>query len=373
MKDFKTKTLNTSDIENELEKIGFDSTYKSVASDKFLYKNIKIFDLTPAQVNIIKQTALTVGADCASHREVITGNVEKSNAILGGSYSQIKKIAEKLKHQPFSLRILSDKLLSEIEYRKSKTKLAGILNVTPDSFSDGGKYFEPQNAIKHALQLIDDGADILDIGAESTKPYSEGVSAEEQIRRLKPVLETLKKSDIPLSVDTRSSEVAEFALNNGATIINDVSGLDYDSKMVDVIAKYNATVIIQHSKGEPQNMQNNPIYSDVVEEVYLKLLEKIEYAKTKSVSKIIADVGIGFGKTKEDNFKLLNNIEDFYSLNLPLMVGVSRKSLLGITSDDNELKDSLSLAISYPLIQKGVDYLRVHNVKLHKQLLDLAN
>lgn len=370
MKEFTVKNLTASNIETELEKIGFDSTYKKIAADKFNYKNIKIFDLTPAQVNIIKQTALTVGADCASHREVITGNVAKSNAILGGSYSQIRKIAEKLKHQPFSLGVLSEYLLKEIEPAIHKTKLAGIVNVTPDSFSDGGQYFEPDKAIEHALQLIDEGTDILDIGAESTRPYSEGVSAEEQIRRLKPVLAGLKDINIPISVDTRSSDVAEFVLNNGATIINDVSGFDYDEKMADIVAKYGATVIIQHSKGTPENMQNNPLYEDVVEEVYLKLADKVKYAKSKGISDIIIDVGIGFGKTKENNFELLNRIEEFYSLNVSLMVGLSRKNFLG--GDNNDEKDALTLALSYPLIQKGVDYLRVHNVKLHRQLLNSA-
>ena len=371
MKDFKVMNLSTRDIEEELEKIGFDSSYKNIASKKFEYKNIKIFDLTYAQVNILKQTALSVGADCASHRDVITGNIEKSNAILGGSYSQIRKIAEKLKSQPFSLASLSEYLLKELENTNVKTKLVGIVNVTPDSFSDGGKYFKPDDAIKHAYQLIEDGADILDIGAESTRPFSEEINSEEQIRRLKPVLEGLKDISVPISIDTRSSEVADFALNNGASIINDVSGFDYDSKMADIIAKYNASVIIQHSKGTPKDMQINPQYNDVVEEVYLKLSEKIYFAKSLGINKIIADVGIGFGKTKEDNFKLLDRIEDFKSLHFPIMVGLSRKSLLGINDNNNELKDTLSLALSYPLIQKGVNYLRVHNVKLHKQLLDM--
>lgn len=374
MNEFKVMNLSEKDIELELEKIGFDSSYKKIASEKFEYKNIKIFDLTSAQVNILKQTALSVGADCASHRDVITSSIEKSNAILGGSYSQIRKIAEKLKSQPFSLSALSEYLLNEIEQTKSKTKLVGILNVTPDSFSDGGKYYESKNAIDHAYEMAEEGADIIDIGAETTKPFSEGVCAEEQIRRLKPVLIGLKDIKLPISVDTRSSEVADFALSNGAKIINDVSGMDYDSKIVDIVAKYNATVVIQHSKGTPKNMQINPAYNDVVEEVFLSLLNKINYAKSKGVGEnnIIADVGIGFGKTKEDNYKLLERMEDFKSLNVPLMVGLSRKSLLCVTESDNDLKDALSIAVSYPLMKKGVDYLRVHNVKLHKQLLSLA-
>lgn len=364
------KELVTKNIESELAKVGFDSSYRATASEKYLFKTLKIFDLTPAQANILKQTALSVGADAATHREVITAKIEKSNVILGGSINQLKKIAEKLKYQPFSLGKLSAQIITSLEAKERKTKLVGILNITPDSFSDGGKYIEPQQALKKLQELINDGADIIDIGAESTRPYSEEVSPLEQIERLKPVLEVIKELPVPISIDTRSSEVAEFALQKGAKIINDVSGFDYDSRIADIAAQFNATVIIQHSQGNPQTMQNNPHYIDVIEEIYLSLFKKLEFARTKGIKNIILDVGIGFGKTKEDNFEILNRIEEFYTLNCPLMVGVSRKSLLGIKEDDNNLKDSLTLALNYPLIQKGVDYLRVHNVKLHKQLLN---
>lgn len=373
MENFVLKELVNNNLESELKQIGFDEGYRFAACDKFRYKNIKIFDLTPAQANILKQTALSVGADCATHREVIRGNVDKSNVILGGSISQLKKISEKLSHQPFKLKELASQIEALLnQKRQVKTKLAGILNITPDSFSDGGKYFNPSDAEKHLIQLIEDGADIIDIGAESTKPYSKAVSPDEQIERLKPILAFIQKENIstPISVDTRSSVVADFVLNQGANIINDVSGFDYDEKMAEVISKYGAGVVIQHSKGTPENMQDSPVYTNVVEEVYLSLREKIEYAKSLGISNIIADAGIGFGKTKENNFEIIDRIEEFYSLNVPIMVGVSRKSLLGVKNNNNELKDSLSLAISYPLIKKGVDYLRVHNVKLHKELLN---
>lgn len=361
------KELVTKNIEYELEKIGFDKAYRLQAADKYKFKIFKIFDLTPAEANILKQTALTCGSDCAVHREVITGKVEKSNAILGGSISELKKIADKLKHQPFSLAKIAQEIETQPEKSDRKTKLVGILNVTPDSFSDGGKYFNSNEACKHLYQLIEDGADMIDIGAESTRPYFETISADVQIERLKPVLKEIVNINIPISIDTRSSEVARFALEHGASIINDVSGMDFDPLIADVVSKYNAGIIIQHARG---NTEDKPVYKDVVEEVYLSLLEKTEFAKSKGIKNIILDVGIGFGKTKEDNFELLNRIEEFYSLQCPLMVGVSRKSLLGVKEDDNSLKDSLSLAISYPLIQKGVDYLRVHNVKLYKQLIN---
>ena len=165
MHDFLLKELTNTDIEKELEIIGFDKSYRHKAKDKFAFKNFKIFDLTVAQANIIKQTALSVGADCATHREVITGKIEKSSCIIGGSISQLEKIAQKLQVQPFGLKLLGEKILekSRISYQQ-KTKVMGILNLTLDSFSDGGKYIELNDAICHLNQLIKDGADVIDIG-----------------------------------------------------------------------------------------------------------------------------------------------------------------------------------------------------------------
>jgi len=368
MQKFVLKELITPNMEIELEKIGFDVAYRAKASEKYLYKTFKIFDLTLAQANILKQTALSLGADCGVHRDILTANTQKTDVILGGSISQIKKICEKLQYQPFSMKILAENILSQIHRQERKTKLVGILNVTPDSFSDGGRYFNPEDAIKHMEQMVADGADIIDIGAESTKPGAKEIEPKVQIERLKPVLKNLP--NIPMSVDTRSSEVALFALDNGVSIINDVSGMDYDCKMAEVISRYNAKIILQHST---LKAEDRPCYKDVVEEVYLDLSRKVEMAKEKGIKDVIVDPGIGFGKNIEQNFEILNRIEEFYSLNLPVMVGVSRKSLLRLqNSDDNRLKDSLTLAISYPLIQKNIDYLRVHNVKLHRTLLDLA-
>lgn len=374
MENFKLKELVTQDIEHELEKIGFDSSYIKKAADKYRYKTIKIFDLSIAQANILKQTALTFGADCAVNREILTAKKLTTDTILGGSYSQLIKIAEKLKQQPFAMKVLSKNILELLINKPRTTKIVGILNVTPDSFSDGGLYTDIKSAQKHLISMINDGADVIDIGAESTRPYSEEVPAEEQIKRLTPILKFIKSENLKTltSVDTRSSIVAEFALDNGVNIINDVSGFDYDSLMPKIISKYQAQVIIQHSQGLPNNMQNNPTYSDVVEEIYKSLQSKLHLATDAGIKNIILDVGIGFGKSQKDNFEILNRIEEFYSLNSPIMVGVSRKSLLGLSnSNDNTLKDSLTLAISYPLIQKEVDYLRVHNVKLHKMLYEL--
>jgi len=372
MSDFEIIDIHTDNIESELKIIGFDEGYRFVAVDKFMYKNLKIFNLNPAQANILKQTALSAGADCATHRDVIKGTIEKSDVILSGNISQLKKISQKLKQQPFGLKNLADNINYFLEQRnKTRTKLVGILNITPDSFSDGGKYIEPIDAQKHLLEMIEDGADIIDIGAESTRPYSQPVSPAEQINRLKPILKFIQRENItiPISIDTRSSEVADFTLNNGAVIINDVSGLDYDTKLADIITKYNATLILQHSKGTPDIMQNEIKYHNLIEDIYFCLKQKTEYAKNIGIKNIIIDPGIGFGKTKENNIEILDRIEDFLSLDYPIMVGISRKSFLG-KDFDNDIKDALTLAYSYPLIKKGIDYLRVHNVKLHKNLIN---
>ena len=381
MHDFVLREIKKTNIENELKKIGFDKSYTHKAKEKFEYKNIKIYSLKPAMANIIKQTSLSVGCDCATHREVITGKIENSDCILGGSVSQIKKVAEKLKFQPFGLKKLGEELEKlcpplaggpKSVISRRGTQLVGILNLTPNSFSDGGMYNDFERAKEHLLELINDGADIVDIGAESTKPYSKAVSAKEQLEKLIPIID-FAKGKIPLSIDTRSSEVAEECLNAGADIINDVSGFDYDEKMADIIAKYNVPVIIQHSKGTPENMQNSPVYADLMEEIFLNLRKKVDFARSKGIENIIIDPGIGFGKSREDNFEIIRRVEEFESLGCPIMLGISRKSLLNMQNADNFDKDIYTTAINALAIERNVDYIRVHNVKMHKKLIDLMS
>lgn len=379
MHDFILREIKDTDIEKEINAIGFDKSYSHKAKEKFEYKNIKIYSLTPAMANILKQTALSVGCDCATHREVITGKIENSNCILGGSVSQIKKIAEKLKFQPFGLKELGKKLENSCPplaggpksmISRRGTKLVGILNLTPNSFSDGGMYNDFEKAKEHLLELISDGADIIDIGAESTKPYSSPVSPKEQLEKLLPIID-FAKNKTTISIDTRSAIVAEECINAGANIINDVSGFDYDEKMVDVIAKHNIPIIIQHSQGTPETMQNSPHYNNLIEDIFLNLKKKIDFAHSKNIENIIIDPGIGFGKTKEDNFEIIKRIEEFQSLNCPIMLGISRKSLLDMPNADNLAKDIYTTAINALAIERNVDYIRVHNIKMHRKLIDL--
>lgn len=377
MHDFLVKKLSNNDIQQELKVIGFDQSYIHKGWEKFEYLNFKIFNVSSAQANILKQTALSVGADCATHRDVITGKAETSDCILGGSISQLTKISQKLEFQPFNLKKLAQEIKTNLNITyPDKTKLVGILNLTQNSFSDGGFYYEKDDAIKHLNELIEDGADIIDIGAESTKPYSNSVSPADQLGKILPILDYINKNniEIPVSIDTRSSEVAQECINNGASIINDVSGLEYDKNMLHVLSNNtNIKIIIQHSNGTPENMQNNPIYNNLMDDIYKNLNQKVNTAISYGILKnnIIIDPGIGFGKTRENNFEIIQRWREFKSINCPIMLGISRKSLLCMEESPNVEKDIYTLALNSILINEKIDYIRIHNVKMHKKLLEI--
>lgn len=373
-KKFLIKPIINTDLEKELEIIGFDKSYRHKAINKFRYKTLKIYNLSVAQANILKQTALTVGADCGTNRNVITGNIETSDVILGGSFSQLEKISQKLTHQPFSLGILGEEIKSLLKEKTTQTKIMGILNITDNSFSDGGEYNSTELACEHFKQLVEDGADIIDIGAESTKPLAPSIPAETQLEKIMPVLEYSKNFNIPISIDTRSSIVAEKCLEFGVDIINDVSGLKYDKDMASVIAKYpNTILILQHSLGNEINMSEEHHYNYVVDDVYNDLYQQIEFAKFNGIENIILDVGIGFDKSRDENFEILRRIEEFYALGYPMMTGISRKSTLGLQNASNEEKDIFTLSLNTLAVNQKVDYLRVHNVKIHKQMLKIMH
>ena len=375
---FNIKKINDDNIEQELNNIGFDKTYIKKAKNKYKYINLKIFALTLPQANILKQTALSVGADCAVHRNILTAEVYSTDCILGGTYSQIKQIIQKIIYQPFSMGELANELENFLnsDNEKSLPKVVGILNLTKNSFSDGGLYYNFEDAVRHLNEMIEEGADMIDIGAESTKPYSSAVSADEQISLIEPVLKYINNRNVivPISIDTRLSEVARVAIDLGASVINDVSGFDYDIKMPKIIAESGVKVILQHSQGTPENMQKNPEYDNLIDDIFLNLKNvKLKRALDSGIKKenVILDVGIGFGKTKKQNFELLKYQDEFKSIGCELMIGLSRKSLLDMADSTNSEKDIFTIALNTLAIEKNVDYLRVHNVKLHRQLVDL--
>jgi len=242
----------------------------------------------------------------------------------------------------------------------------GILNVTPDSFSDGGDFVDPDDAVKRALQMVEEGADIIDIGGESTRPGAAPVSVEEEIKRTVPVIKKLRaQSDVLISIDTMKSETALRALEAGANIINDVSGFEADPKMLDVAAESGAGVILMHMKGTPQTMQDNPTYEDAVGEVLHYLEERIAFAVRGGVRRecIVVDPGIGFGKTLEHNLQLLRGIPDL-GKSAPVLIGASRKSMIDklLDREDPNQRWAGSLGIAGWSAALGAHILRVHDV-----------
>ncbi len=253
-----------------------------------------------------------------------------------------------------------------IEYDlSSRTHIMGILNVTPDSFSDGGRYLDHDRAVEHGLRLAEDGADFLDIGGESTRPGSEPVSAREEIRRIVPVIETLaKRIEIPISVDTYKSAVAAAALDAGAAIVNDISGMTFDLYMSTVILHHFATLVLMHIKGQPRTMQKNPTYENVTLEVKQFLAEKAKNAKEAGIRQIIIDPGIGFGKKFEHNIQLIQELRAFTDLGYPILIGPSRKSFLGTILDlpPEDRVEGTAAAVAASILN-GANIVRVHDVK----------
>ena len=257
---------------------------------------------------------------------------------------------------------------------KRKTLVMGIVNVTPDSFSDGGKFFSPEVAISHASKLITQGADIIDIGGESTRPGAEQVSESEELKRVIPVIEKIRTDNptILISIDTTKASVAKHAVEAGADIINDVSGLSFDNNMIGIVERFNIPVVIMHMKGNPQNMQSNPKYKDIVNEILDFFKMKIKTAIQSGINRsmIILDPGIGFGKTVEHNFELLSRLNEFNVLELPIMIGPSRKSFIGITLDlpPEDRVEGTAAAVSAG-VMNGASIVRVHDVKSMKRVV----
>jgi dihydropteroate synthase len=250
----------------------------------------------------------------------------------------------------------------------------GILNVTPDSFHDGGRYYEKNLAVERAYRIRDDGADIIDIGGESTRPGSLPVTAGVEIDRVCPVIELIAKDiGIPISVDTTKSEVARAALKAGASIVNDISGLTFDGGTGTAVAaaEYGAGMVLMHIRGRPETMQNDPRYGDLVGEIYGFLEEAVRKAAAAGVDrgKIIVDPGIGFGKTLEDNYRIIRNLREFKKLGLPVLVGLSRKSLIGKLYTGGEDRLPATIALNTASILNGADIIRVHDVKEHRLAL----
>ncbi len=383
---------NLNDARNELKKINVSSQGVEVMATKALGSVIKLTDVKIGAANILKQEMLSLGGDAAVARGVVNGAIEKTDVILLGNASKIKKLIKKLDYQTiFGLPAIKKdlkNLLKELYKIDTKqincngkvltfdtTKIMGILNVTPDSFSDGNLYFNIDDAIARAKQLINEGADFIDIGGESSRPGSKRVGFEEEYKRVIPVIKAIREfSGIPISVDTYKSEIAKEAISAGADIINDISALRFDGKMIEILKDNpNVPIILMHMKGTPENMQKNPHYEDTIEEILEFFRERIDFCLSNGIEKerIIIDPGIGFGKRQEDNLIILKKLEEFHSFGVPLLLGASRKSFIGkiYPSDATERLEG-TLATTAKAFYSDVEIVRVHDVLQNKKLLD---
>ncbi|HOR94294.1 MAG TPA: dihydropteroate synthase [Spirochaetota bacterium] len=251
--------------------------------------------------------------------------------------------------------------------------IMGILNVTPDSFYDGGRYTTIDRALSHVQQMVKDGADIIDVGGESTRPGSSEVTIQEEMDRVCPIVERIiHEFNIPISIDTQKSKVADEVLKLGASIVNDISGLRNDNHMPDIIAKHDAYCIIMHIRGTPQTMQMNTTYSDLLFEIKEFLMESIAIAKKSNIDdhKIIIDPGIGFGKSLEQNYNIIHNISFFKKMGYPVLIGLSRKSLIGKLYSTEEDRLPATIALNSIAVYNGADIIRVHDVKEHKLIIE---
>ena len=385
--------ISDSDTLKELNSVGFDKLYIDKAKDKYLGCGYKIFNLKSYEANILKQLSLSLGFDCAVNRGTIKCECEYTDAIIFASFYQYKNLCEKLKNQPFRLKELAKQLEAVINgkliplklrnyvFDWSRPYIAGILNVTPDSFSDGGKYNNLESAIEHVKKMISEGADIIDIGGESTRPGADRVPVEEEINRIIPVIKRIRDNgiNIPLSVDTRNYDTAKLAFESGCDLLNDVSFFN-DKKLFDYAVSKSIPVVCMHSDNVPAygSMQERSLSKEpnqnIIDNIYIELKQKIQEFSDAGfdISKIIIDPGIGFGKNMEANFNILKRIDEFKSLNQPVLLGISRKSFIR-NQFNTDINEADKVSALYSCMLKSVNIHRVHNVGLVKRYLKYSS
>ena len=381
------------EIVSEMSRIGVDRVGIRLMAPKLLHLNLKIEDLTAPQANILKQEMLSVGGDAAVSVGVINCSVKTTDAIISGTEKQIYSVIKKLNMQPFGLKQIGSDIKNAIDnickrewvfevkgkkwILERRTLIMGILNVTADSFYDGGQYLKKGEAVKKALQMAEDGADIIDVGGESSRPGSKPVSPEEELKRVIPVIkEAAKKTDAAISVDTTKAEVARQAIDAGAQIVNDISAMRFDPAMAEVCAKTKVGVILMHTRGTPVTMQMDVKYDDLISEIFNHLKERVSFAVKAGIKKerIAVDPGIGFGKGAEDNLKIIKRLSEFKSIGRPVVLGTSRKSFIGKVLG-LDVKDRLegTIATIAAGILNGASIVRVHDVKKTRMAADMAD
>ena len=379
--------------QKELERIGVDPAGITHMLPKLEQHALLVPQVRAAAANILKQEMLSLGGDAAVARGTVACSVSSTDVLLIGTRKQLLLLCSKLAGQPFGLKALALEIAAVLKtvqqppvcWQTSRRQLSlerplvmGILNVTPDSFSDGGCYATLERAVERALQLEAEGADLLDIGGESTRPGAPLISAEQECARVLPVVEALaNRLSIPISVDTWKSSVAESCLAAGAEIINDISGLLFDPALAEVVARHQAGLVLMHTRGTPQQMQQDTAYTDLLGEVAASLLQSATTACSAGITQqqIALDPGICFAKDVSGNLELLRRLPELCCLGYPLLVGTSRKSFIGKTLQREATTDRLfgTAATVAHAVTSGARIVRVHDVQAMKDVALMAH
>jgi dihydropteroate synthase len=382
-------------LEIQIINLSLNDVFKKFSDEYKVYRDIYQPGLLGLEIrNLNEKLAQNVQKIVLKEKEICykieNSETKLSSIFIPGTLSNIKEISRKIltkgdddlgykisnfikNYEDYELKSYK---IGNKEFSFNKSYVMGILNITPDSFSDGGKYLNSDYAIKHALDMIAEGADFIDIGGESTRPGSESIPTDEEIKRVVPVIDGIlsKNPNVIISVDTTKSKVAELSLAHGAKIINDISSFTFVPKMIEIVMKYNAGFVLMHMQGVPKNMQNNPQYGNLIKEIYDFLYEKLILLNKYGVKKIFIDPGIGFGKNVEDNFEIIKRLGDFKSLGSPVLIGVSRKAFIGKSLGLEVMeRDTATAIVEAIAVKNGAKIIRTHNVKYGSQICNLLN
>ena len=380
------------DAERELRRIRVDPAGIPMMAPKMLSRCVHLTGLKCGQANVLKQEMLSLGGDAAVARGTVACSIDRSDAILIGTDKQVHKLCRKLAQQPFGLPALAEELeallasasappkswrIATRELPLERPLIMGILNVTPDSFSDGNRFLDPQQAVDRAQEMAEQGADIIDIGGESTRPGAAPVDAGEEVKRVLPVIEEVAgKVSCAISVDTWKSAVARPAMAAGAGVINDISGFRFDPEMAAVAAQSGSGVVLMHTRGTPLTMQTETRYDDLMGEVIQGLGKSVEIAVGAGVerARIVVDPGIGFAKDGHGNLEILRRLRELTGLGFPILVGTSRKGFIGKVlkrdTGDRVFGTAATVALA---IANGASILRVHDVAEMRDVADMAH
>jgi len=370
------KLANDIDIKKALIELGVDGGGVNILASKSKSYIIHIKNLHVGGANILKQDALSIGADLAVPKGTVVAKDKYVDAILIATQKHLRILSKKELAQPFGLKELAHELKKIAKIEKPKqTEIMGVINANDDSFYSGSR-FKDSHALNTIIKMIEDGADIIDIGGVSSRPNAPIVSAKEEFTRVKPILQAIKNAKlyekIRFSIDSYEPMVISEALSSGFSIVNDITGLQ-NSEVCKLCSTHNATAVIMHMQGTPQTMQNSPKYNDIINDVYKFFKFRIDRAESFGVKDIVLDVGIGFGKSLDDNIKLIKNLENFLTLNKKLLIGASRKSMIDkIFASKTEDRLAGTLAIHLKAIRNGASIIRVHDVYEHAQAIKVT-